>query len=77
MKAIKSNNKCPYPDVLPFKLEKYAIVIQRFWRMRSVLKRKYYEQLIQELDISNSILEFQNNSTDNLIEVYEKDCNQL
>jgi hypothetical protein len=42
LKAIKSNTKCRYPDVLPFKLEKSAIVIQRFWRFRQVLKRKYY-----------------------------------
>jgi len=77
MKAIKSNTKFRYNDLLPFKLEKSTIVIQRFWRMRSVLKRKYYEQLIKELDISNSILEFQNNSTDNLMEIYEKDCNEL
>ena len=53
LKAIKSNAKCRYPDVLPFRLEKSAIVIQRFWRLRQVLKKKLYEQLLEELDKSN------------------------
>lgn len=69
-KAIKSNTKCRYSDVLPFRLEKAAIVIQRFWRFRQVLKKKCYEQLLEELDNSNRILEFQNSSIDNLIEIY-------
>lgn len=42
LKAIKSNSKCKYGEVLPFKREKAAIIIQRFWRLRNVLKKKFY-----------------------------------
>lgn len=49
LKAIKSNPKCKYADVLPFRLEKAAIVIQKFWRLRQVLKKKIYESLLEEL----------------------------
>lgn len=49
LKAIKSNSKCRYPDILPFRLEKAAIVIQRFWRLRQVLRKRFYEQYLEEL----------------------------
>jgi hypothetical protein len=53
LKAIKSNTKCKYSDVLPFRLEKAAIIIQNFWRLRQFLKRKCYESLLEELENSN------------------------
>jgi hypothetical protein len=49
LKAIKSNTKCRSPYVLPFKLEKAAIVIQRFWRVRQIQKKRFYEQFLEEL----------------------------
>jgi hypothetical protein len=36
-------------DILPVKLERAAITVQRFWRGRMVLRRKLNTTLIQEL----------------------------
>lgn len=39
----------PQADIIPYRYEKAAVVIQRFWRLRMALQRKLYAKLLQEI----------------------------
>ena len=43
----KIKNKVNAVDVLPYKMERAAIFIQRFWRTRMAMRRLFYEQLLE------------------------------
>lgn len=62
------------PQLLPVKLEKAAITIQRFWRRTMILRKQLYRALRSELDSQINLLLFENQALANITSVYEADC---
>jgi hypothetical protein len=49
LKQMRSQ-KATIDSVLPVKLERAALTVQRFWRRRMVLRRRLYDGVNEELD---------------------------
>ena len=77
LKELRNPSKISFRGILPVKLERAAVTIQRFWRHRMILRRKLYSQLESELDNQIALLSFENDSLRKIIDVYDKDCQAL
>lgn len=62
------------PHLLPVKLEKAVLTIQRFWRRTMILRKRLYNSLHSELDSQISLLHFENQALVNITSIYEADC---
>ena len=74
LKQMRSTGRLSIPQVLPIKLERAVITIQRFWRRRMALRNKVYSSINEELDKQNSLLQFENKSLCSIISIYQSDC---
>lgn len=71
LKQMRTQKTIPH---LPVKLEKAAVIIQRFWRRTMILRKQLYCTLKSELNTQINLLVFENQALASITSVYEADC---
>lgn len=60
--------------LLPVKLERAAVTIQRFWRQRMLLRHKVLREIKESLSSQIELILFENQALAGITSAYEADC---